>query len=796
MLTAVKGHRSGTPFFSSPRGSRRERSVSDAVVLVITALAVAVTGLASIPPSGFESAVIDLIDAVPSWLDFLWRLGLMVLCAWVLGVVYVAAARRRGDVLFDIGAAALLGFGLSSLAARRLNGAWPDLNTVFTGGSIGSVPFGTLVIAAAAGYAAAPHLATPYRRFGRASVLVGVVGAVLLGSTTPIGGILSILVGAATAALVHVALGSSAGRPTLSEVADAMRELGTDMTGLTELPHRRGGPLLATGVDGFGHQMRVEVYGRDARDAQLLLRTWRSLWTRGAAIGARSREQYVEREGFVTLLAASRSLVVPEVLVAGRTRRGDALIAVRDASTPLSECSRADVVGSLSAVWESVRSLHAAGMVHGALEPDTFGVGDDRAIVLRDLGPVSLSTDEAARMQDLAQLVTATSVLVGIERCVVVAGEFLDADGVRRVLPYLQAAALSAPLRRALKEANVDSEALRSALGAVVDVEVPELVKLRRVSPRSLGTAALLALVAWVLITQLSSVDLSELWHEISGATPIWVVGALLMAQVVFAPQAVATRGATPTPVALGPLAMLQASVAFVALAVPSTAGRLALDIRFFQRQGLPAASAVSISAIDSFSGFLVQVSLLVATLVLGVGDVELSFQRSTQGSSVDLALVLGVLAGVAVLLGVLAVSLPRIRRRIVERVRPVLAQVRDTATSLRRPAKLLELFGGNLVAQLLFATTLGMCLKAFGAEADLATLVVVYVAAALFGGLMPVPGGIGVMEGALMTGLIAAGIPTTTASAAALLFRAVTFYLPPLWGWLAMAWLRRRDYL
>ena len=106
------------------------------------------------------------------------------------------------------------------------------------------------------------------------------------------------------------------------------------------------------------------------------------------------------------------------------------------------------------------------------------------------------------------------------------------------------------------------------------------------------------------------------------------------------------------------------------------------------------------------------------------------------------------------------------------------------------------NLFGGNLANQLLFAMVLGMCLRAFGGELDLATLLTIYVASALFGGLMPVPGGVGVMEAALTAGLVAGGIATTTAAATAMLFRAVTFYLPPLWGSVSMRWLRRHEYV
>ncbi len=788
-------HRFDTPFFSSTRGARRERTVSDLVVLLLTLVAATLTALVAVPPSGFEQAVIGLIEAVPSWLDFLWRVGIAVLIGWVLVLLYVAAVRRRVDVLVDMAIAAAFGLGLSIVAAQVLNGAWPDWSQILTGGAGGTVPLVAVVSAIAANYSAGAHLTAPYRRFGRVVILSGIACAVLLGATTPLGGILSILVGAASAALLHVLAGSSTGRPSLDEIAEALREFDIEVTGLTDAPRRSGGPQVADATDRRGHRVRVDVYGRDARDSQFLTRVWRSLWFRGAVPLARTRLNQVEHEGFVTLLAASRSLLVPEVVMAGRTGRGDALIVVRDESRPLAECDRVEVEDALGGLWELVAGLHAIGMIHGAFRPESFGL-EDGNVTLRELGPVSLSSDEGARMRDLAQVVATTALLVGIEGAVVAAGEALGADRVERMLPYLQAAALSTSLRRDLKHGSVDVDALRSATGAVVDVEVPEPVRLRRVSPRSLIVAALLVLLGWMLINRLTSVNLSELWNEISGATPGWVIAGLLLAQLPFLAQAVATRGAAPVAVPLGPLTMLQASIGFVALAVPSTAGRLALDIRFFQRQGLPAASAVSISAIDSFGGFLVQISLLLLTLVFGVGDVNMSLHRSSGGSSVDLALVLGVLAGVAVLLGMFAVALPRIRARIIARVAPILGQVRSTAVALRSPSKLLQLFGGNLTNQLLFAVALGVCLRAFGGHLDLATLVVIYVAAALFGGLMPVPGGIGVMEGALMAGLVAAGIDTTTASATALLFRAVTFYLPPIWGWLALGWLRRRSYL
>jgi glycosyltransferase 2 family protein len=60
----------------------------------------------------------------------------------------------------------------------------------------------------------------------------------------------------------------------------------------------------------------------------------------------------------------------------------------------------------------------------------------------------------------------------------------------------------------------------------------------------------------------------------------------------------------------------------------------------------------------------------------------------------------------------------------------------------------------------------------------------------------MPIPGGIGVTEGALTVGLTAAGLPESTAFAVAILYRLASFYLPPVWGWFAFRWLQTNKYL
>ena len=92
-----------------------------------------------------------------------------------------------------------------------------------------------------------------------------------------------------------------------------------------------------------------------------------------------------------------------------------------------------------------------------------------------------------------------------------------------------------------------------------------------------------------------------------------------------------------------------------------------------------------------------------------------------------------------------------------------MLRQAHEALQVLRSPTKLVQLVGGNLVAQVLFAVALSACVRAFDEDVTLSQLIVINTMVSLFAGLMPVPGGIGVTEAGLTVGLTAAGVPQET---------------------------------
>jgi len=118
---------------------------------------------------------------------------------------------------------------------------------------------------------------------------------------------------------------------------------------------------------------------------------------------------------------------------------------------------------------------------------------------------------------------------------------------------------------------------------------------------------------------------------------------------------------------------------------------------------------------------------------------------------------------------------------------------LRDLGTD---PSRLVQLFGSNLGSNLLFGLSLWMTAFAFGWTLPYMSVLVIYVVMALLGGLLPIPGGVGVSEAILTAGLVAIGVDEAAAFAIAVTFRVASAYLPPVWGWFSLQWLQRNDYL
>jgi uncharacterized membrane protein YbhN (UPF0104 family) len=204
---------------------------------------------------------------------------------------------------------------------------------------------------------------------------------------------------------------------------------------------------------------------------------------------------------------------------------------------------------------------------------------------------------------------------------------------------------------------------------------------------------------------------------------------------------------------------------------------------------GVSRAQALAAGTVDDVSETVVQAVLFLVTLPIVGASLDTS---QFKGAGPDTRLLIGI--GVALALSVVAVlAVPRLHAKVVPAMRSALSGVWNVARDRR---KRIELFGGNVASELLYAVALGATCLAYDVDLNLAQLVFVNTSASVLSSVIPVPGGIGAAEAALSAGLIAMGVDESTAFAVALTQRLCTFYLPPIWGYASLRWLERKGYV
>lgn len=781
-------------FFGAPPRAARTRRPSDVVLAIGCFAALVVLAVVYEPDLARDTVTQDAIDTLAGSVRPLWQAAFALFALWAVGIVAVCLLRRQWYAFATIVGAVLLAmvgvlvfnqvadgptFSAGGLVPRLADDHGPPL-----------FPALRVTFVAAILVAASPALSRPYRRLGRVLLGLGALSSSALEVSYASGAIAGLALGAGAAAVMHVLVGSPGGRPSVALVRASVRELEVDVPELHAAQVRTEGVARLDGTDADGHPVLVKVYGRDAADGRLLSTLWRFLWYRdsGSSLFV-SRTQQVEHEAFLTLMARRLGVRVADVVVAGATDAGDALLVLRDPGDALAEVPLGVIDDDyVTELWGALARVHAAGIAHRRLDDDSVRRAADGSVVLTHWDAAKVAAPEGLQLADRAQLLVTTAAAIGTARAVERAKDALGPEGLAAVVPYLQEPVLPRSQRHVVRDGIVDLDDVRAEATVAAGIEPGELVKLRRVTWGSIAAAVALFVAGFFLISQLAEIGFDTIIRELSNAELAWVVAALLFGQLPRLGGAVSTMGAAPVTLPFGPTAALEYAISFVNLAVPSSVGRMATKLRFLQKQGVGVVAAGTMSALDSIALFTVQMVILLAGMLLGASVVDLQIDLDPEQSA-KLIAVVAIIVGALVAITLLVAP---VRRRVV----PPLQEFRRTLGVLRSPVKAAQLFLGNFGAEVMFAMTIGLCLHAYGYSASLLDLLVVNTSVALFSGLMPVPGGIGITEAALTAGLVAIGIPDAAAFATALTYRLCTFYLPPIWGWFALRWLVKNKYL
>jgi uncharacterized membrane protein YbhN (UPF0104 family) len=796
--------------FSSATRAPRQRRPTDVLLLLVGLFVTALTTVQAPGPTAIDEAIGAVLDELAGVLTWLWHYSYTLLAIWVV-VLLLAPVLRHGHgrlrLLWDYGLALLVSFaivaGISALGGTSWAGTMDALLTADPPPVFAAV---RLAIGTAVIVTASPHVTRPFRIVGRVVLGLGALAAVALQVAYPSGAAAGWAVGLAAASFVHLVLGSPGGQLAPEQVHEALLDLGVDTVSVTAAEPRGPGEQLLRARAVGGEELEVKVFGRDAWDAQYAGSLWTALTRRGEAPRlTMSRLERVEHEAMVSLMAERAGVPVLPVVTSGHGVQGEALLVTYAPVGTFDDLPPESIDDDwLAAAWSALGALHEAGIAHRGVTGERLVEREDGTPGLADFAQARLAASTNDLMIDRVHLLVTLALAVGNERAVASAIGALGVEGVSQALPYLQDPLLSQPLRRAMG-ATWDLEQLRALAIERTGAQASPLVELRRVTAGSFLKLVLTLVVVSSLVGLLSGVDFAEVVEELSSADlSLLLLGLLVapLAQVLFS---FSTLGASLKRLPFLPVLMLQYAIQFIALVLPATAARIALQIRFFERLGVSYGAATSMGAIDSVGGFVVQVLLLVliaaSSLPGFTTDVDTG-SDSGEDDSGDPSLI-----AIAVFIGliwtVVTIASPRRRARVRRAVPQFLAQMRDQASQarssldvLRHPGKVFSILGGNLGGQVIQAIVLGICLAAFGESASLSQLILVNTFVSLFAGLLPVPGGVGVAEAGYTYGLQAIGVPSAIAVSTAIAFRLVTFYLPPLWCSQAMAWLRRNAYV
>ncbi len=228
------------------------------------------------------------------------------------------------------------------------------------------------------------------------------------------------------------------------------------------------------------------------------------------------------------------------------------------------------------------------------------------------------------------------------------------------------------------------------------------------------------------------------------------------------------------------------AEMAFGAVVPVGGAGGLAVGAWAMRAWGIAWARIVNRSAVI----FLLTSAVNAAVLVVAGLGVWLGIGSARTG------VMFGLLPALPTLLGlVFFVMLPRFSGRLGARSRRFGAAlermggwVRDTEAVAFRPEP--RLLGA--IGYLLFdIAVLWACLRAVGVSPPVLAIVVGYQIGYL-ANLVPIPGGLGVLEGGLLSALLLYGLPAAPTAAAVVLYHAIALWVPTLGGTYGFGRLRR----
>ena len=752
---------------------------------VSIAIVVALTELLPRTHRGLEA---DLRSHTGSWGDALASLADSAAGAWALVIVVsalvAALLAHRARQACSVVVAALLGALVVDVAAR-VGGITPGrvtaeewvLSAVVAGLAVLTVSFSAL----------APPLSRRSAIGITLLTLVGAVGADVSLGTRVTALLSAVFIGAAVALII--------GTPSLGvsdeQLCEGLERAKLPVDHLEPHPGDARGSFPWVAELATGRRVFVKVQVADQHSADVLFRMWRRLRLRGAGDerAPATLRRAAEHEAFVAQRAAMIGVRTPTVLALGMLAEDRGCFTVFESidGATFADVGECLTDATLRGAWSQIQVMQRGGIAHRDLRAANLLVaaGDDDQPWVIDFGFAEVAAPERLLHVDLVEFLASSAALVGADRAVDNAVAVMGLERAGTALPFVQPLAVSSATRAELTRREFTD--LREKLRAAVGAPAPDIPQLQRIRPKTVLATLGLAVAVWVLLPQVTDgLDVSRVFR----ADAQWVAVAVAASVVTYVGAALALAGSVLEPVPFRGTFLAQVASSFTNRITPARVEGMALNVRYLSKQGIDDTVAATAVAVSTAAGAVVHV-VLALIAVLWAGNV--GFGKLEPPS----ARTFGVTGAIVVLAVGATFVVPPVRRWFFDATIPLLRRsIRAFVEVVRQPRNLLRLAGGSVLVTIANIVALDASLRAFGPAPPLATVAVVYLAASAVAAAAPTPGGLGATEAALVAGLSVTGAAGSSAVPAVLLFRAATFWLPILPGWLSFLYLQRNDEL
>jgi glycosyltransferase 2 family protein len=787
-----------------PRRIRRQPDLMRLLFELLMIAVVVVLGKIGVQTtSGLESDIHSGAQVAPAFLlSGITALANIVTAVIPVGLAVELLVRRDGRRVADAVLAAALAFCLSSVLNIWIRSSYvPKWLLAELTRHIGSgttmplhVYITTLIaLLAVLGFNDRQAL----RVFTGMCIGIYAVATLISGDSALVGLVVTFLLGRAVAFGWRCLAGVVNKRPTGQRVLSALSETGlVPVSCVWEGDHDSTRRYEVGCADGL--VLDAIVLERD-RQAVGGLIYWFYRWIRLRGPvqqrGLFSLRRAINQEALISYALRDAGISTPRLVTVRVLSADAALLAYeRSNAVALEQLAEQEVTDALLIrVWQTIADLGRRQLAHRRLAPDSILVDEQGEIWLGELRNGEIGATDLQQLLDIAETLIALALKTDPERAVRTGAQVLGPDRLALALPMLQPVVLPRTTRAAVRKSKHLLQQLRREIQEIrPHSPTAETVRLERLSPKTLLTIAAGCFAVYALLFEFSTASQQSgkgIVQLLAESSPGWLAVAVCASALTYLSAAMVLIGYVPEKLSWLQSVLVQVAASFVGLVAPAAVGGVALNARYLQKRGVPTGAAVGAVGASQAVNFVIHIALI-ATFSFVAG------QRLGKSDSSQLIIAILLLIAILSMITMAVAPLRRLAQRTLgPSFKVALPRLLDVA---QNPMKLATAIGGTVSLSLFYTLCLWASLHAVtpagGHQLSYPTTAVVFLTAQAAGSFIPVPGGVGSVELAVVAALKLVGVSPVTAVVATLIYRLLCTYLPVIPGYVAFHYLQRKE--